>query len=155
MITGAGADFFVGMDQALKAAGIDMGKGEASANSQAYAANMAQNVGKLIKQFGAGTGLSDADRKYAEQMAGGRISLDRKAMEKILDIQERAANQVVKRHNEKVKDVKTNIPLTVDIESEPTAPKAAPKAPAVGAVQEGYKFKGGNPADKNNWVKVK
>jgi hypothetical protein len=31
----------------------------------------------------------------------------------------------------------------------------APKAPAVGAVQNGYKFKGGNPADQNNWEKVK
>jgi hypothetical protein len=27
-------------------------------------------------------------------------------------------------------------------------------APAVGTVQGGYKFKGGNPADKNNWEKV-
>lgn len=26
--------------------------------------------------------------------------------------------------------------------------------PAVGSVQEGYRFKGGNPADKNNWEKV-
>jgi hypothetical protein len=31
----------------------------------------------------------------------------------------------------------------------------APKAPAVGTVQNGYKFKGGNPADQNNWEKVK
>lgn len=28
-------------------------------------------------------------------------------------------------------------------------------APAVGTVTKGYKFKGGNPADKNNWEKVK
>jgi hypothetical protein len=27
-------------------------------------------------------------------------------------------------------------------------------APAVGTVKDGYKFKGGNPADKNNWEKV-
>ena len=30
-----------------------------------------------------------------------------------------------------------------------------PKAPAVGAVQNGYKFKGGDPANQNNWEKVK
>ena len=41
------------------------------------------------------------------------------------------------------------------------AAAAAPKptttlnAPAVGTVKDGYKFKGGNPADKNNWEKVK
>lgn len=32
---------------------------------------------------------------------------------------------------------------------------AAPKPPAVGTVQEGYRFKGGNPADQKNWEKVK
>lgn len=153
-ITGAGADFFVGLNQALKTAGVDMGYADAAANSQAYAANMANNVGKLIKQFGAGTGLSDADRKYAEQMAGGRISLDKKALEKILDIQDRAAQNVIKRHNEKVKGIKTNIPLTVELE-ETAAPPAAPKPPAIGTVQSGYRFKGGNPADQKNWEKVK
>jgi hypothetical protein len=126
VITGAGADFFVGLNQALKTAGVDMGYADAAANSQAYAANMANNVGKLIKQFGAGTGLSDADRKYAEQMAGGRISLDKKALEKILDIQDRAAQNVIKRHNQKVKGVKTNIPLAVELD-ETAAPPAAPK----------------------------
>lgn len=34
-------------------------------------------------------------------------------------------------------------------------PAATPSAPAVGTVKDGYKFKGGNPADKNNWEKVK
>jgi hypothetical protein len=39
----------------------------------------------------------------------------------------------------------------------PTAPAApaAPKPPAVGTVQDGYRFKGGNPADQKNWEKVK
>jgi len=34
-------------------------------------------------------------------------------------------------------------------------PTTTPNAPAVGTVKDGYKFKGGNPADKNNWEKVK
>ena len=125
-ITGAGADFFVGLNQALKTAGVDFGYADASANSQAYTANMAQNVGKLIKLFGAGTGLSNADRDYAEKMAGGKIALDKAALEKILDIQERAARNVIKRHNKNVEGVKTNIPLTVDVE-EPSAAKPIPK----------------------------
>jgi hypothetical protein len=125
-ITGAGADFFVGLNQALKTAGVDFGYADASANSQAYTANMAQNVGKLIKLFGAGTGLSNADRDYAEKMAAGKISLDRKALEKILDIQERAARNVIKRHNQNVKDIKTNVPLTVDID-ETSAEAPIPK----------------------------
>ena len=32
--------------------------------------------------------------------------------------------------------------------------KSAAGAPAAGEVRGGYKFKGGNPADKNSWEKV-
>jgi hypothetical protein len=91
-IVGTGADFFVGFNNALKQAGIDFGYADAAANSQAYAAAMGANVGRIIKQFGAGTGLSDADRDYAAQMAGGKISITEAGLRKILDINDRAAN---------------------------------------------------------------
>lgn len=113
-ITGTGADFFVGFNNALKQAGIDFGYADAAANSQAYAAAMGANVGRIIKQFGAGTGLSDADRDYAAQMAGGKINLTEAALRKILDINDKAANRVIDLHNKNVSGVKTNIPLTVD-----------------------------------------
>jgi hypothetical protein len=125
MITGAGADFLVNLNQGLKTVGIDAGYADAAANSQAFTANMAGNVGKLIKQFGAGTGLSDADREFAKDMAGGRISLDAKAINRILDINERAARNVIARHNKDVKGIKTNIPLEVEMPPEFKAPAAA------------------------------
>jgi hypothetical protein len=34
-------------------------------------------------------------------------------------------------------------------------PATTPNAPTVGTIKDGYRFKGGNPADKNNWEKVK
>jgi hypothetical protein len=113
-ITGAGAEFFVGLNQALKTAGIDFGFADDSANSQAYAAAMGQNTAKLIKQFGAGTGLSDADREYATKIAGGSIKLDEKAIRKVLEINDRAARNVINSHNKKVEGIKTNIPLKVE-----------------------------------------
>lgn len=131
VITGAGADFLVNFNQALKTAGVDFGYADASANSQAYAANMAQNVGKIIKQFGAGTGLSDADRQYAEKMAGGKITLDAKALNKILDINERAARNVITRHNKDVAGIKTNIPLTVEMPAKRAEPVTGVTAPPV------------------------
>ena len=112
-ITGFGADFIVQFSQALKQAGYDYG-GDASANSQAYGANMAQNVGKVIKQFGAGTGLSDADREYAEKMAGGKITMDLTAIRRVLDINEKQARWVIATHNKRVAGIKSNIPLTVE-----------------------------------------
>jgi hypothetical protein len=142
MITGAGADFLVNLNQGLKTAGIDAGYADAAANSQAFTANMAGNVGKLIKQFGAGTGLSDADREFAKDMAGGRISLDPKAINRILDINERAARNVITRHNKDVEGIKTNIPLKVEM------PAAAPSAPAVAAPPSAVQYLRANPAMK-------
>jgi hypothetical protein len=113
-ITGTGADFFVGFNNALKQAGIDFGYADAAANSQAYAAAMGANVGRIVKQFGAGTGLSDADREYAAQIAGGKIALTDTALRRILDINDRAANRVIDLHNKNVSGIKTNIPLTVE-----------------------------------------
>ena len=125
MITGFGADYIVQFGQALKQAGFDVG-GDALANTQAYAANMAQNVGKVIKQFGSGTGLSDADREYAEKMVAGKITLDRDAMRKILDINEKAARNVIQLQNKRAQGIKSKIPLTVEMPPS-YAPQEAPK----------------------------
>jgi len=126
-ITGAGADFFVGLNKALKHGGIDFGYADAATNSQAYGSAMAANVGKLIKQFGAGTAISDADREYATKAAAGEISMDETAIRKVLDINDRAARSVIERHNKSVKGIKTNIPLEVAI------PAAPPPPPTSGA----------------------
>jgi hypothetical protein len=110
-----GADFFVGLNQGLKTAGIDAGYGDAAANSQAYGATMASNVGKLIKQYGAGTGLSDADREFATKAAAGSVNMDEKAIRRVLDINDRAARNIITGHNKKVEGIKTNIPLKIEI----------------------------------------
>jgi hypothetical protein len=130
-ITGTGANFLVGFNNALKQAGIDAGYADAAANSQAYAAAMGANVGQLIKQFGAGTGLSDADREFAMQMAGGKITLTEQALRKILDINDKAAGKVIDTHNRKYGGVKTNIPLTVEkpVGAAPPPPSAASQIP--------------------------
>ena len=117
-ITGKGADFLVGLNAGLKQAGIDFGYADAAANSQAYGAAMAANTGNLIKQFGAGTAISDADRAYATKAAAGEITMDETAIRKVLDINDRAARNVIGKHNKSVKGIKTNIPLEVEM---PTA----------------------------------
>ena len=114
IITGFGAEFLTAAGAALNQAGITFAQ-DAVANTQAFAANMAQNTAKLIQLFGAGTGLSNEDRNYAERMAGGKITLDKPAILKILDINERAARNSIKYHNNQIKDVKTIIPLTVEM----------------------------------------
>lgn len=124
-ITGTGAKFFTGFNGALKQAGIDLGYGDAAANTQAYAASMGANVGKIIKQFGAGTGLSDADRQYAERIAAGDITLDEKAIRRILDINDKASRNVIEKHNKVASSVKSTLPLTVEM---PTMRPAPPQS---------------------------
>jgi hypothetical protein len=121
-ITGTGAKFFTGFNGALKQAGIDLGYGDAAANTQAYAASMGANVGKIIKQFGAGTGLSDADRQYAERIAAGDVTLDEKAIRRILDINDKASRNVIESHNKKVANIKAPMPLTVEMPTMRPAP---------------------------------
>ena len=113
MITGFGSETLTSIGAALNQAGISFAS-EPVANTQAFAANMAQNVGRVIKQFGAGTGLSNADREYAEKMAGGKVTLDRKALERILDINERAARNAIKYHNERIKNIETEPSLKIE-----------------------------------------
>jgi len=113
IVSGFGAEYITNFGKALNQAGISLGNDTIS-NTEAFAANMAQNVGKVIKQFGAGTGLSNADREYAEKMAGGKITLNKDSIEKILNLNDRAARNIIKSHNNKAKGVKSNIPLTVD-----------------------------------------
>jgi hypothetical protein len=137
VFTGFGAEFLTSLGSALNTAGISFAQ-DAVANTQAFASNMAQNVGRIIKQFGAGTGLSNADREYAEKMAGGKITLDRKAIERILDINERAARNAIARHNRNVQGIQTNIPLTVEIPEVPFvpaggAPQSSTRPPAAAA----------------------
>jgi hypothetical protein len=144
-ITGTGANFLVGFNNALKQAGVDFGYADAASNSQAYAAAMGANVGRIIKQFGAGTGLSDADREYAAQIAGGKIGLTEASLRKILDINDRVANRIIDLHNKNVSGIKTNIPLTVQkpvgIAPQPAAASqiptnVAPAAPASNITQQ-------------------
>jgi hypothetical protein len=106
IIAGAGAELIVKSGQVLKTLGVPIGATaeETIANTQAFAANMGREVGQVIKAFGAGTGLSDADREYAEKIAGGRISLDEGAIKRLMDINERIAKAKINEYNKEAEE---------------------------------------------------
>jgi len=91
--TGAYANFRLGLSKAFKQMGVITGNSEAEeiANTETYMVSRASEVANVIKAFGAGTGLSDDDRRYAEKIAVGDITLDEKAMRNLLAM-ERVAN---------------------------------------------------------------
>lgn len=98
MYTGKWADAQVAFNAALEKAGITSDNPKVS-NTQAYAGLMGNRVGNIIKQFGSGTGLSDADRQYAQAIAGGNIAVDEKAIRRLLDIGEKIDRVTIQRYN--------------------------------------------------------
>jgi hypothetical protein len=73
---------------------------EAVANAEVYNADAAQRVAKEIKAFGAGTGLSDKDREFTEQMIAGDITASPEAMGRILRIRKQVAQGTIEQFND-------------------------------------------------------
>jgi hypothetical protein len=75
---------------------------EVTANTEAYLAYRGNAVANIIQAFGAGTGLSDQDRKYATAMAGGQIEMTALAVKKILEIERKGYVNLIKENNKVV-----------------------------------------------------
>jgi hypothetical protein len=73
------------------------------ANTETFDSNAGNLVAQVIKAFGAGTGLSDADREYAAKIAGGTITLNEISLKRILDIASRRSISEIKRYNDKLR----------------------------------------------------
>jgi hypothetical protein len=76
-----------------KAAGIDV------ASTEAYFAGVGQQVAERITAFGAGTGLSDADREFAKKIAAGEETLTTEGIRRIIRINAESARNVINRYN--------------------------------------------------------
>jgi hypothetical protein len=127
MITGAGANYIINFGKALNQAGFNYGKDPIS-NSEAYVALMGRQVGSIIKMFGTGTGLSDADREYAEKIVAGKISLNKESITKILSIGKKAYSRVIENYNKKADQVMRKEgagSLLYDLRVDPGAPENA------------------------------
>lgn len=125
VLTGSLAPFEVSLGKALQAAGYHY-KDDAIANTEAFGAARAMEVGRLIKQFGSGTGLSDADRQYAAKMAGGEIKLNEESIRRILDIGDRATRKVITDFNtdaSKINPAFSPYPLSVTMPPVYAAPQ--------------------------------
>lgn len=104
--TGSAAKIRLTFNKLLQETGIKVG-GRKAINTETYASMMGLQVGKVIRAFGAGTGLSDADREYAEGIAGGKITLTEGALRQLIGINRRLAQFNITEFNSQVNRAKT------------------------------------------------
>lgn len=97
-ITGFGANFRLGLGRALQQVGYTAND-DAIANTEAYIAGRVTETGRLISMFGAGTGLSDADRQYAAAAAAGNIDMSEEGIRRILRIADEVAREAIDKYN--------------------------------------------------------
>ena len=119
VISGTAADFKLGAAKALKAVGLiggdDSDTDELIANTETYISNAGNLVARVIKEFGAGTGLSDADRDFAQGIVAGRINLDAKSMKRLIKLQARAVRRQIGEHNKKVSKLSPDNQATLSV----------------------------------------
>lgn len=102
IVLGAGADMRVAMQKIGALFGLDA---SAAANAETFRAAMAPTVLGLVKGLGAGSGISNADRDFAERAAGGNINLEPASIRRLMDIGMRAAQAKVAAHNAMLDEV--------------------------------------------------
>jgi hypothetical protein len=157
VFTGPVADIKLNIARALNVAGNN--NQEKIANTEQLIQSTGQSTLDAIKSAGLGTGqgFTDKDLKFLQGIAGGTINLTAQTLTTLAELQHRAATRSVQAWNTRFKDIPKSSIEGMGLRTVPdvpplTAGKAA--GPATGTIQDGYRFKGGSPADPKNWEKM-
>ena len=87
-------------------------------NTEAFVANAGNMVAEVIKAFGAGTGLSDADREFAKGIVGGTVALTEASLKRLIKLQARATMRKIEMHNREAENLPEAVQgwgLSVDV----------------------------------------
>jgi len=111
MVTGklANAELFVRSSKQAIAAAVGLDPSDPTLeNTQQFIALAAPRVATIIKDFGAGTGLSDADREFAQLAAGGDITMTATALRNILKILKNDADRTLTLFDDITEDIRND-----------------------------------------------
>lgn len=156
-ITGTGAEWRLGATKALATAGII--DGSTVKTTEDLASLLAGSTLDAIKTsgLGSGQGFTDKDRQFLERARSGSIELNSGTLQTLADLNERAGMASIKRGQEVAERFKKNPALgtvgqqfNFDVPS-PEPAKSTARVPLKGQVVDGWKFRGGNPADPASW----
>ena len=108
IITGPGTEGVLWLGRFLsEKMGMKLMEGDAIDNTNRYIAGMGTMVGEIIKQFGSGTGLSDADREFARMISAQDPSgFSKEAIKGVLALNEMRMRADLLEHNDRVAQIK-------------------------------------------------
>lgn len=153
--SGAGAEKLAGLRRAAVALGGDPNQVSSveTFNAMAKQAALDSMGGSL------GTGFSNADRDFVEGQVptlantpeGNKalIGVQKKIAQRKIAIAQQARTYA-KAHDGRI-DIGFDDELAAWAEKNPLFAAETAGAPKPGAIEDGYRFKGGNPADQNSW----
>ena len=95
MFTGAGAELKLNISRYTRAFGVDVVDPSTITDTEAYVAESGRRVAQYITNLGAGTGLSDADREYAQAVVAGNITVDATSLKRLLGVIKQNAQQTI------------------------------------------------------------
>lgn len=136
---------------------------EIIANTRQTIRGMAEMTLQGRKEMSGQGAITNTESGLAEKATSGDIeSLTAEEIRIIANASARASRYQIEKHRSKVQSAgklpgMQNITPFFEVPAMPPAPApAAPTgAPRAGMVQDGYRFKGGNPADPKNWEQVR
>lgn len=103
IIAGAAADQRLGLQKIGSYLGVS--DPQQIVNTETFRSAIAPQVAAVMKATVGSTQISDSDRKFAQEAAGGSITLEPKSISRLLDIMERASIAAIKRNNDKLDKV--------------------------------------------------
>lgn len=123
---------------------------------------LGKDVFNNIQALGIGArGLdTPAEREYLREVVSGTISLNQETLLRMAEIRANIKERAIDRFNSRVERgeldrfFKATGRQKGKIEK-PETPAAAPSGPKVGTVENGYRYKGGDPSKPASWEKVK
>jgi len=138
MFTGAGAELKLNISRYTRAFGVDVVDPSTIADTEAYVAESGRRVAQYITNLGAGTGLSDADREYAQKVVAGNITVDSIALKRLLGVIKHNAQRTISNYNTTRSNIETELGENnkgalafygdIFVDSGPTASGLSPQA---------------------------
>lgn len=134
VFTGTGANVKLQIAKALNMAGLT--DSEKAANTEALIADMGASTLGAIKSsgLGSGQGFTNKDLEFLQNVAGGRITLEKDTIRRIAELQHRAAEASAQKWNARVKQIPADTLQGTGLTTEPIQVPKKSGGKAVSAV---------------------